>query len=92
MRITVATLRTDPIEAHQRYGPPEGGFFEIEVNMNRTAIGLSRDPWGLVKREIATHLAQAILDTGVPKEYWTAEFHSEIAKEFNLPQRTRMGI
>ena len=50
------------------------------------------DPWGFIRREIAIHLAQAVLDTGVPKEHWNAAFPPFMQREFGLPPKMRMGI
>lgn len=83
-------LTTIPIEDHAAE-QTEIGQFTLEVNLPEKAFLQSRDKPGLVKSTIAQHLASAIMDTEVPKDYWAFQAAPVLRKEFNFPQVISFG-
>ncbi len=88
----IGTLCTDIVEKHEFGLLAEGGQFTIKVAVENDYIEKSGSPKTYVLREIAIHLAQAIQDTGVPREFWYFESSLEAQKEFELPLKTRMSV
>lgn len=86
----MATLYTDVVEMRAPGAPTEGGVFELEVLIDETEMRKSGAPQSFFFRELAMHLAQAMLDTGIPRQYWWAEFTNEARTRFNLPKRADM--
>ena len=85
MKLHMATLTTRPLEIQLPKTPAEGGVFEVEVWVDELTMRKSGAPQTYFFREMALHLAQAMLDTGVPAEYWYAEFKTDALIRFNLP-------
>lgn len=88
----VATLFTNPLEKQEFNEPIEGGRFEVEVILSRADISKSGAPRDFIFKEIAIHLAQAIVDTSVPRQYWNAKFPKSMRKEFGLPKAMKMSV
>ena len=85
----VGHLFTRPIEDH-RIG--ETGDFELAITLPDKMFEESGDKFGLWKHTVAQHLASAILDTQVPKEYWFLRVPIVFQKAFNLPELLPMEI
>ena len=90
MKLHLATLVTQPLETQVPGQPAEGGVFEIEVWVDDLALRKSGAPKTYFFRELAVHLQQAMLDTGVPREYWWAQFTQDAQIMFNLPAVVNM--
>ena len=90
MKLHLATLVTQPIEMRAPGEPTEGGVFEVEVWVDELAMRKSGAPQTYFFRELGVHLAQAILDTGVQREYWWAQFTTKARTMFNLPEVANM--
>lgn len=71
--------------------PSEGGVFEVEVFVDETDLRKSNDPKTYCTQKQAMVLFQAIEDTTVPKEFWTATFSPWAQKHFNLPAFISFG-
>lgn len=87
----MATLFSDVVEMRSPMGPTEGGQFEVPVNVDEIKMLNSGSPQSWFFRELALHLAQAMVDTGIAREYWYVKFTREARIRFNLPEVTRMG-
>lgn len=81
----IGHLRTGVIEKQEPNSPLEGGFFEIEIRVPKPDIEASGAPWSFVAKEIGVHLAQAMQDTTVPRNFWMFYPTTEAQKMFNLP-------
>lgn len=90
MKFLFATLVTQPLELRTPGAPTEGGVFEVEVYLDDLKLRKSHAPKTWAFRELATHLAQAMLDTQVPREYWWAKFSTDAQIMFNLPELVNM--
>lgn len=89
----IGHLRSRIVEIHKPKLPAEGGYMEMPIHVENTAIERSGAPWSFVSREIAVHLQQAILDTGIPREMWIFQPSDEAKKAFNLDfDATPMGV
>lgn len=84
----LGTLRTRIIEDHTI---KEGGFFELEVHCDETMIQQSHSPKEFIFRHIATHLASSVMDTTVPKEYWTFETTERAVRRYGIPAFVNFG-
>lgn len=91
MKTLLATLTTEPLELRRMSAPTEIGVFEVEIEIDKVKMRNSGDPFGFFKHELALHLAQAILDTGVPRENWYVVFEKETQIMFNLPEGGKCG-
>lgn len=89
---TLATLYTDVVEIREPNTPTEGGQFEMPVIIDTDRFRKEASPRTWFFREIGIHLAQAIADTDVPREFWWIEFSDLAQREFNLPQRQKLAI
>lgn len=87
----MATLYTDVLEMRSPLGPTEGGQMTLEVEVNEMSMKHSGDPQRYFFRELALHLAQGIVDTGIERQYWYVVFTHEARTRFNLPESARMG-
>ena len=67
----VGHIRSRIVEVHKPSERPEGGYAEMPVHVDDKSIADSGAPWSFVSKEIAIHLQQAILDTGMPRELWS---------------------
>lgn len=90
MKLHLATLSTQVVETRKLGEPLEGGVFEVEVYVDDLALRKSGSPKEFFFRELAIHLAQAMKDTGVPREYWWCKFSQDAQIMFNLPEIVNM--
>lgn len=63
----------------------EIGNFSVEVHIDFLQFSVSPSKQEFVKKEIATHLAQSVLDTEVPLDYWRCNIEPTFARDLNLP-------
>jgi len=91
MKQQLALLFTPPIEKHEPNTPAELGEFNMPVEIDRAVMKNSGSPKEYFFKEIAVHLAQAMVTTGVPREYWYIKFPPEVQRMFNLPESTKMS-
>jgi len=85
----LGVLRTKIIEDH---AISEGGFFELEVTVDEGAARQSGDLHSFFNKRIGTVLAAAIMDTGVPIEYWTFAYEDRPARRYQLPHFLDFGV
>jgi len=85
----VGHLFTKYIEDHDE---KETGSFELAIEIPDHIFDPSGDKFGLWKKTVATHLASAILDTKVPKEYWHVRVPLKFQTAFNLPEVLPLDI
>lgn len=90
MKLHMGTLSTQPLEIQTPGEPAEGGVFEVEVYIDDLTLRKSGAPKEYFFRELAIHLAQAMKDTGVPREYWWCKFSKDAQIMFNLPAVVNM--
>lgn len=90
MKLHMATLYTDVLEMRAPGAPTEGGSFEVEVFVDELAMKKSGSPKEYFFRELAVHLAQAMMDTKVPREFWWVRFANAARIKFNLPEIANM--
>lgn len=90
MKLHMATLYTDLLELRALGTPTEGGNFEVEVLVDELAMKKSGSPKEFFFRELAIHLAQAMMDTSVPREFWWVRFTNTARIKFNLPEIANM--
>lgn len=81
----LGTLRSRIIEHQSAVTPPEGGYFEIEVQLDEALMQHSGDVKGHAYKTIGAFLATAIQSTQVPVEYWTFEFAERPARRYGFP-------
>ncbi len=79
----IGHLFTKYLENHEA---KETGSFELAVELPDYIFNTSGDKFGLWKRTVAQHLASAIKDTEVPKEYWYLRVPITFQTAFNLPE------
>lgn len=79
----VGHLFTKSLEDHEA---KETGSFELALNIPDRIFEESGDKFALWKHTVAQHLASAILDTEVPKEYWYIRVPITFQTAFNLPE------
>ena len=82
------TLRTVILEqgdTKQR----QGGVFEMPVALDWSQM-IYFDPKKWAFRELGIHLAQAIQDTGVSREYWVFNPSPWYQNEWQIPEEVRM--
>jgi hypothetical protein len=91
MKVPLAMLSTIPLEMQMRGQETEGGVFEVEVEIDLQQMRRSGDPFGFFKHELSLHLAQAVLDTGIDKQYWYVTFTDQAQHMFNLPEGGKAG-
>lgn len=85
----LGTLRTRIIEDHD---VSEGGFFELEVTIDETMMKRSGDAKSFAYTTIASWLSYVIIDTGVPREYWTFEFSERAQRRYQFPEFLNFGV
>lgn len=85
----IGHLFTKYIEDHDA---KETGSFELAINIPDKMFNESGDKFGLWKHTVAQHLASAILDTKVPKEYWYIRVPIAFQGAFNLPEVLPLDI
>lgn len=92
MTYLIGTLITRPMQDHHVADKPIGTF-DLEVHVpSLESIGQSGDPKAFVSSAIAMHLASAVTDTEVPKEYWGFQPNEKLQREFNWPELLAMGV
>lgn len=79
----LGTLRTHIIEDRDI---GEGGFFELEVNVDETLMKRSGDVRAFGYKTIAGHLSSAVIDTTVPRDLWTFEFSERAVRRYQFPE------
>ncbi|TXH48640.1 MAG: hypothetical protein E6Q97_24365 [Desulfurellales bacterium] len=90
MKLHLATLSTQVVEMRTPETPLEGGVFEVEIFVDDVDLRKSRAPKEFFFRELAIHLAQAMMDTGIQREYWWCRFSKDAQIMFNLPEVVNM--
>lgn len=92
MTYLIGTLITRPMQDHHKEGLPIGTF-DLEVSVPSVeSIGESHSPKAFITTAIAMHLASAVTDTEVPKEYWGFQPNEKLQREFNWPELMAMGV
>jgi hypothetical protein len=87
----LGTLRTRVLEDHS-LEVPEGGFFELEVDIDEGLMQRSGDPKSFAYTHISAFLSSAVLDTQVPIEAWTFEFETRPARRYGFPTALNFGV
>lgn len=88
----LATLRTRILEQHGN-GPHqgEGGFYEVDVNIDEAALQKSGDVNAYANTQISAYLATAVEFTTVPADLWTVEFSERAQRRYNFPAFLNLG-
>lgn len=91
-KLTLATLYTDIVEFREPNAPTEGGQFTVPVEIYTDLMRRDPSPRTYFFRQIGHVLFYAVSETGVPHEYWWAEFSPEAKNWFGLPERQKLKL
>ena len=85
MKYRIAQLRTEPVHANRPGQPVEQGEFTQIVEVPEDHLFQSADKRQFIMAEVSKHLVFAVLDTGVPYDFWRIEFPPEVQTNIGVP-------
>lgn len=86
----ICTIRSRVLEKEDEAGLREGGYYELPIRVSMAQAAGTGDAKGFIQTYVASCMAQAVKDTGIPLGVgmWSLEFSKFAQINLNYPSAT----